>query len=265
MADCVPIFLYHSVDTKCADAYRRWLVLPEEFDRHMKYLSDNDYRAVTVSALVSLLKNGKTLPPRTVAITFDDGLQDFLTGAVPILQRYNFLATLYVVSGCVGQSSRWLGPMGEGARPMLSWQDLRDISSAGFELGAHSISHPQLDVLPPAIASAEIRGSKSALEDHLGRRLESFAYPHGYSSRTTRRLVREAGFSSACRVRHALASAAEDHYVLSRIIMTSSIGIGELQTLLGDSSLPVAPPADRLFATGWRMVRRFRYLAQARR
>ena len=146
---------------------------------------------------------------------------------------------------------------------MLSWHELRDISSAGIEVGAHTVSHPQLDILGPAKANAEIRGSKYALEAKLGRSVQSFAYPHGYSSRTTRRLVRKAGFTSACRVRHALASMTEDLYALSRIIMTSTIGTDELHTLLSGSILPVAPPIDRLVSTGWRMVRRFSYLSQA--
>lgn len=263
MTGNIPILMYHSVDRRCADAYRRWMVLPEEFQRHMEYLASNSYSPIPISALTSFLQSSKPLPARTVAITFDDGLRDFLTGAVPILQRYNFPATLYAVSGCVGQTSQWLGSVGEGGRAMLNWPELRDISSAGIEIGAHSVSHPQLDILGPAKADAEIRGSKLALEDQLGHAVQSFAYPHGYASRTTRRLVREAGFTSACRVRHALASTAEDVFALSRIIMTSSIGIDELDKMLSGSTLPVAPPSDRLAATGWRMVRRLSNLPQA--
>jgi peptidoglycan/xylan/chitin deacetylase (PgdA/CDA1 family) len=239
------------------------MVLTEEFDRHMRYLADNDYRPMTVSKLVSTLRSKKALPPRTVAVTFDDGLRDFLTAAMPILRRHNFPATLYVVSGCVGQTSHWLKTLGEGGRPMLTWQELRELSSAGIEIGAHTASHPQLDVLPSTKAFAEIHGSKCMLEDHLGQSVESFAYPHGYSSRSTRRLVRDAGFTSACRVRHALSSTTEDPYALSRIIMTSSIGTGEFQMLLRNSTLPIAPPTDRLASTGWRMVRRFGHLVQA--
>lgn len=262
MADRIPILMYHSVDKRCADAYRRWMVLPDEFDRHMEYLSSNDYSPIPVSTLAAFHKRGEKPPPRTVAITFDDGLRDFLTGAMPILQRYNFPATLYVVSGCVGQTSHWLGPVGEGGRPMLSWHELRDISSAGIEVGAHTVSHPQLDILGLAKAEAEIKGSKSALEDQLGQSVRSFAYPHGYYSRSTRRLVRDAGFTSACRVRHALASMTEDLYALSRIIMTSSIGVDDLHELLSGSALPVAPPTDRLVSAGWRMARRVGQLSQ---
>ena len=146
---------------------------------------------------------------------------------------------------------------------MLSWQELRDVSFAGIEVGAHTVSHPQLDILATAEADTEIRDSKNKLEDELGQSVQSFAYPHGYASRTTRRLVRESGFTSACRVGHALASTGEDLYALSRIIMTSSIGVDDLHKLLSGSVLPVAPPADRLVSTGWRMARRVYRLSQA--
>ena len=86
-------------------------------------------------------------------------------------------STLYVVSGCVGSTSRWLGTEGESQRSMLSWRQLRELDRAGVEIGAHSHSHPQLDTLPSTEAWSEILLSKCQIEDHLGHRVESFAYP----------------------------------------------------------------------------------------
>jgi O-antigen biosynthesis protein len=252
----IPILMYHSIDTQCTDAYGRWALPPATFDRHMELLAENDYRPITVSALTSLLRTQQTVPPRTVAITFDDGLRDFLTGAMPVLRRYNFPATLYVVSGCVGSTSNWLVALGEGSRPMLSWEELRSLSTEGIEIGAHTVSHPQLDLLSPATAFEEISSSKTVLEEYLGSRVRSFAYPYGYASPKTRQLVHEAGFSSACRVRHALSSTTEDCFALSRIIMTRDIGDEKLLIFLRGSSLPIAPPHDRLLSSGWRLVRR---------
>jgi peptidoglycan/xylan/chitin deacetylase (PgdA/CDA1 family) len=248
--------MYHSVDTQSTKLYERWVVSPSQFNDHVRFLVDHDYNIVTMGELSSLVRAKAALPPRTLAITFDDGLHDFLDGAMPILQRHGVPATLFVVTGFVGSSSRWLRRLGEGDRPMLSWRELCDISDAGIECGAHTHTHPHLDVLPASRAIEEICNSKRILEDLLSRPIQSFAYPHGYASRTIRQLVRNAGFACACRVRHALSSTEEDLFALSRIVMTRDIGVGQLTQLLRGQGLPIAPPPDRLIAYGWRIARR---------
>jgi O-antigen biosynthesis protein len=256
----IPILVYHSVDVTCARAYRRWMVTPERFARQMGYLADREYHPVSVSALTAAFVTGAQLPPRPVAITFDDGLRDFRTGALPILERFHLPATLFVVAGYVGAKSRWLGQIGEGDRPMLSWSELRELDAAGIECGAHSFSHPQLDIIAPDAAVNEITDSKRALEDGLGRPVRSFAYPHGYATPALRRAVQSAGFDSACRVGNALSSRRENPYALSRIIVTEDVTEEDLDNLLSDRHLQTAPPPDRLISYGWRVVRRLRSL-----
>lgn len=252
----IPILAYHSVDTECSDAYRRWMVTPDVLDRHFSLLSELGYATVTVSELAEAFAQGGAVGPRTVAITFDDGLRDFLTGALPILRRYGFRATLYVVAGLVGKTGHWLGNLGEGQRPMLSWEELGEVLEHGIECGAHSNTHPPLDILSTRLAWGEISGSKQTLEDRLGRPVRTFAYPYGLVSQATRRLVREAGFTSACRVRHAMTSAREDPFGLSRIRVTGDVFRAELESFLQGKGFPVAPAPDRIRDRGKRIVRR---------
>jgi peptidoglycan/xylan/chitin deacetylase (PgdA/CDA1 family) len=261
MSQVVPILLYHTVDTAFGQRYRRWAVTPDTFSRHMDVVARTGSQPMTVTSFVEALERPESLPPRPVLITFDDGLRDFLTGALPILKGHGFPATLYVVSGCVGGTSTWLAPLGEDQRPMLSWPELHTVAAGDVEVGAHSHSHPQLDLLSPARARAEIFQSKSILEHELGRPVKSFAYPHGYSSRRIRRYIQEAGFTSACQVRHALSATTENRFTLSRIIMTSEVSDGEFENYLAGAGLPVSPPRRHLMIAGWRMVRQARRMA----
>jgi len=253
MAHAIPILMYHSLDGEDAD---RWTLSPSLFAEHMKWLADNDYHSLTVSAFVKARRNATTMPPRPVVITFDDGLRDFLTEAVPVLQRYHLRATVYIVTGLVGKTCPWARSAADTERNMLSWDEVRMLPQFGIECGAHTHTHPQLDVIPSHDAFAEITRSKAELEDRLGCPVDSFAYPHGYAHQETRRLVREAGFKSACRVRHALSSTREDPFALSRIIVTNDISADEFESLFTGHVLPTAPPPDRLVSTGWRLVRK---------
>ena len=263
MNEVVPILMYHSVDDVCSASYRPWAVCYATFNAQMKILERNGFRPITLSSLMSMRLAGKSLPPRTVVITFDDGLRDFLTGAMPILERYGFPATLFVVSGRVGETSTWLEPLGEGNRPMLNRNELRNISSQGIEIGGHSHTHPQLDLLSPDQAFAEIVTSKTVLEEQIGKQITTFAYPYGYASKLTRDLVAKAGFAAACGVRHAFSAVGENKFSLSRIMITADVSEEDFERFLGGVGLPVAPATDRLATAGWRMVRRVMRIAES--
>ncbi len=254
----VPILMYHSVSSQADGRYGRWCVSPGTFRQHMSILADGNYTVLTVGDLVARMKSRLALPDRCVALTFDDGLRDFVTDAAPILKQFGFPATLYVVAGLVGQTSVWLKELGEGSRPMLRQEDLGSLVDQGVEIGAHSMTHPALDILSPAEATFEIERSRSELERMISAPVRSFAYPHGYASRTTKRIVRSAGFSSAVRVRDAFSAVGEDLFGLSRLIITEKHQPVAFTSLLEGQGAPIAPRQERLAGYCWRAVRRIR-------
>jgi peptidoglycan/xylan/chitin deacetylase (PgdA/CDA1 family) len=251
--------MYHSVDGACDPRYARWCVSPATFRRHMAHLADGGYTVLTIGDIVDRIERGIALPERAVGLTFDDGLEDFATGAMPILREFSFPATLFVVAGLIGRTSEWLAPLGEGRRPMLTADAIRGLADEGIEIGGHSLSHPQLDVLSAAAAADEIVGSRQRLETVIGGPVRSFAYPHGFASRTTRRLAQLAGYRSAVRVRHALSSTDENRYGLSRLIITEAHDDAGFADCLAGRGLSLAPPADRLASDCFRFVRRIQY------
>jgi peptidoglycan/xylan/chitin deacetylase (PgdA/CDA1 family) len=256
LAAPVPILLYHGVSTDASPAFRRWVVEPNRLAEHLACLTAGGFQPVTVSQVALALGGRWSLPDRPVAVTFDDGFADFADGAFPILSRLAFPATLYVTTGYVGSSSRWLDRAGEGARPMLDWATVRQLDRSGLvEIGAHGHTHRQLDVLPARDLPAEIDGPKCRLEDQLGHRIASFAYPHGYSSRRVRGYVAAAGFTSACAVKHALSGPSDDRYALGRIVVEADTTVEALHAMVRGDGLRVAPRAGARSA-GWRLLRR---------
>jgi peptidoglycan/xylan/chitin deacetylase (PgdA/CDA1 family) len=124
------------------------------------------------------------------------------------------------------------------------------------ECGAHSHSHPQLDTLSPVAARDEIVRSKTILENHLGRQVSTFSYPYGYYSSTVRQIVQQAGYSSACAVKHAMSAITDDRFALARIIVEADTDVESLGRLLAGEGLRVAPIRERVQTKGWRLVRR---------
>jgi peptidoglycan/xylan/chitin deacetylase (PgdA/CDA1 family) len=216
----VPILMYHSISATATRAFERFTVRPERFAAQMGYLAASGHTPVTVSQLVRARSAGDSgLPDRPVVLTFDDGYADFYSHAWPVLRQHGFAATLYVATGFVGSTSRWLRRERETQRPMLSWSQLTELSASYIECGAHTQTHPHLDTLPPAEARAEIQRSKSMLEDRLGQAVSSFAYPFGHFDRRVRELVREAGYASACGVKPALSASNDDSFALARVMV----------------------------------------------
>lgn len=213
----VPILMYHSISSTDNVKFKPFTVSPTSFAQQMEYLYQQGYTPITVTQLVqSRTAQRPALPAHPVVLTFDDGFTDFLTNAIPILQHYRFTATLYVPTAFVGQTSRWLRKEKETTRPVLTWEQLRQVQQLGIECGGHTHSHPRLDTLSPAQAQAEIVRCKEILEQHLEQPVTSFAYPFGSYTARVRQFVQEAGYISACTVKHAMSDEHTDPLALTR-------------------------------------------------
>lgn len=242
MRRAVPILMYHSIAAEADPAYRAWTLHPEVFAAHVTYLRERGYTPLTVAQLArARAGEGPRLPDRPVVLTFDDGLADFYTGALPVLRRAGWAATLYAVAGCVGGASCWLAREGAPERAMVDWAQLAEIAAAGVECGAHTQTHPHLGALPLDAARDEIARSKAVLEERLGRPVATFSYPHGHYTAAVRRLVRQAGYSSACAVHHAFNHPYDDRFALSRLVIAGQTGVAELAALLRGEGVPAAP------------------------
>ncbi len=236
----VPILMYHKVGAPVHAREDTFLnVSTESFERQMRALDRLGYRAVTFAQAVSILRSGQPIPRRTFAITFDDGYSCVGDSAAPILARFSFAATVFVVSGAAGGENSWDAASGRPVLPLMGWDRLRDLAAHGWEMAGHTSTHPHLNELEDAEALREIREGKAVTEARLEMTLATFCYPYGNFNARTPKLVAEAGFTGACTTRSGLAKQETDPYLLPRVKVAYRDGVaGMLYRLIIRPLLP---------------------------
>jgi peptidoglycan/xylan/chitin deacetylase (PgdA/CDA1 family) len=152
-------------------------------DSLFRYFAQTGRRGVSLS---------ESHEPNTVALTFDDGLENFYDLAFPILQRYDFTATVFLVSDYIGQQTTW----DYHKRNHLNWQQIAELAAAGIEFGSHSATHPDLRALDDEELQYELFGSKRFLEEKLGRPVKYVSYPFGRYDERVIQFSRKAGFAN---------------------------------------------------------------------
>lgn len=172
----------------------RLLVSPTQFVTHLELVRAAGFRFTTVAALADSL-GGNGPPPGLAAISFDDGLRDNYTTALPILRRYGIPATVYVAVGFIGGQNPWIGPGLPGE--MLSEEEIRALVAEGWEIGAHTMTHADLSALDYTDCKSEIERSRDALARITGHGIRTFAYPFGRYGPAAIAAARDAGFRAA--------------------------------------------------------------------
>jgi len=209
----VPILTYHSLD----DSGSVLSVSPEQFAAHMASLAARGFTGVRLDALIDAWAGRGQLPQRPVVLTFDDGFTNLLTYGAPVLSDLGFGATVYVVSGRVGQDNAWPGQdPAVPIMPLMTWDELAELSSAGIEVGSHTTCHARLDQISDAEARTELSDSKATLQDKLGLPVRTFAYPCGDFSPAVVEAVRDL-YDGACSVRLGTARKTDDLCLLPRL------------------------------------------------
>jgi peptidoglycan/xylan/chitin deacetylase (PgdA/CDA1 family) len=165
---------------------------PEMLERDVRCLQAAGYRFLTAEQLACETGGGRPAPA-TAILTFDDGWRDGLTIAAPLLRRLGIRATFFVCPGLWGGSDPRMGAAGH----VLTEAEAHELDSAGMELAAHSMTHPDLRQLGEESLRGELSGSKRAVEAITRRPCRVLAYPFGLSDARVRRAAAAAGFALA--------------------------------------------------------------------
>jgi peptidoglycan/xylan/chitin deacetylase (PgdA/CDA1 family) len=246
----VPILMYHEIAPP-TETRSRLAVSPENFAAQLGYLRSAGFTTLTAAELSARLTAGAgRLPDRPVVLTFDDGYADFHRRAMPVLAQHGFTATLFVTTGWEQDADMRRSAPGR----MLTRTQLAEVAAAGIELGAHTRSHPQLDLLPGPLVREELGSSKRWLEDELGLAVPGLAYPFGYSSALVRQVARAAGYRYAHAVDNRTADAEADLFLQPRLTIRRATTLPEFRRL-ADGQPTLRLREDRALTRAWSVVR----------
>jgi peptidoglycan/xylan/chitin deacetylase (PgdA/CDA1 family) len=217
------ILYYHRID----DEWHRSCVTPRAFREQMQYLGDAGFQVVPLAALAST----RSLGPRAVALTFDDGFADNYERAFPVLAERGLPATIFVTVGAVGGALRVLRDRPEPL-PALTWAQVREMLAGPITIGSHTLSHPHLTRLEPAAVQEELVRSREIIRSETGVATELFCYPHGDESETVRAAVAQAGYRLACSTRPGAVSSASDLLRLPRTFVARDDSLADFRRKL---------------------------------
>ena len=223
----VPILMYHRIGKAHASspaATRRLTVDAGTFAQQMRWLHRNGYRTLTQQTLYDALMRGKPLPPKPVLITFDDGYDDVLRFALPVLERFRMRATAYVITG---RSNDWRSSF-------LSWFELRELDRRGIEIASHTVSHRDLRTLDDRELAHELVASRQSLERRLRRPVRSLAYPFGGHDARVVEAARRAGYLLAVTTIGGVEQDGARTLELRRLSITSTTGANGFAAMLGN-------------------------------
>ena len=188
------VLMYHMIKEHLPKYNKRnkWRVRVEDFENQMAWFAKYGWHSYTISELLE----AKVLPPKSFCITFDDGYEDNFTNALPILKKYGFKATIYLVPQYTYNS--W-EKFEEGTfDKLLNLEQIKQMQESGMiEFGSHTLHHKNLLTIPDIEAGVEIIDSKKEVEKMTGESCKSFAYPYGKYSDNIVRVVKNAGYKNA--------------------------------------------------------------------
>ncbi len=242
----VTILMYHQVGKfPPMEEHRATYCDVGRFARQMWYLHTFGYNVLSLDRLVEIFTKHLPIPPRSVVLTFDDGYQNFLTHAAPVLKRYNFPAIVYVVPSLIGKKAEWLALDGHPTPAMLTADEIVQLRSMGFDIGSHNLVHERMAEKPYEQQFHEALESKKALEKIIDDEVRHFCYPYGSHNIDSLKAVQQAGYTTAVTCQRAAATPDFDLLALPRKAISFGDTLPGFIFKLHTKNMPKTPPLKR--------------------
>ena len=187
-------------------------VTPDNFEKQMEYLKKGSYKVISLDELVKGIENKRRFRRKTLVITIDDGYKDIFTYAYPILKRYEFPATIFVIANHI-----------DNREDFLTREEIKEMLGHNISIGAHTKNEFYLpEIEKEGILWDEIVNCKFLIESKIGSRIDFFCYPIGGFTEEIKEIVQKGGYKAACTTNRGFSKFNKDLYELKRVKITNS-------------------------------------------
>ncbi len=204
----IPILGYHRIGQHRPDHVPT--VTAEAFEKQLGLLAKWRTSVISFNEVVSRMEKPQPMPRKACVITFDDGYEETYSIAWPLLKRFGFSAIVFVT------------PNEVSTKGFATWQQLREMSRGGFEIGSHTMHHSYMPTTPDEKLKEEVADSKAVIEQQLGKRIDFLSYPIGGYTPQAQAMAKQAGYRAACTTNRGVSYAMTDRFAIRRVKITES-------------------------------------------
>ncbi len=221
----VPILMYHYVSELPPDADEIRIentVVPQLFEEHIAYLAESGYSGVSLYEVHDALMNGARLPDKPVVLTFDDGYRDHYENVFPILQRYGFRGTFFIITSRADNNDP----------NYLSWAQIEEMAAAGMSMESHTKNHFDMRNRDYDFLVYETLGSMESLAAHTGQEPRFLSYPAGRYDESTLDFLAQTGLWRAVTTQFGNTYTSDNYFEMPRLRISHDTGVAGLIYLL---------------------------------
>lgn len=224
----IPILMYHEVNTPNSipllskKIQYSFILTTDQFESQIRLLSRMGYQSCSLDGLCSWLAGDDhhQISHKPIILTFDDGYEGNYKFALPILQKYGFAATFFVIVNKIGQPA------------MVSWSQLLELEEAGMSVQSHTMTHPLLSTLSSEAIFNELKNSKKVLEERLKNPVHYISLPYGSYDHRFKEIAIRLGYKGGCTSNFGFVHSNSDCFLLDRIIVKSTHSLDQFRKIV---------------------------------
>lgn len=218
----IPVLMFHSIKS---NGKNDLIMSPVEFEKDMKWLKDNKYTTLSMEKLYLILTTGKNVPERPIVLTFDDGYEDNYTNAFPVLKKYNFKATVFLITNYIGQNG------------FLKTDEIKEMYANNIDFQSHTANHQELNILSYPNQLSELKKSKEVIESLIHNNTNVLCYPVGKYNETTKKAAKDTGYKMCFTTKYGFSTSSDGFYTLTRVRMFPGMNLESIKRTMPSFSM----------------------------